>query len=243
MLDKNWDIDNNNNNNNLNSYINDCINIENDIKKINSINESINRYNTNKEMKIKFNYNEAILDTIKSFGKINYDKYAFRECPLDINEKRKYIVTGENKNILTKTGTDGQWMGTICKYELNKNIEEHKWKIKFLKTKAKDLMVGVATSDFDIYSSVYNHGYFVHFYYFPHVLYSGPPFNYSAVKANLSQIKDEIVVVLNIRKRTLKFIINNEDKGDTYSNIPIEKPLFPSVLLWNKDDSVEITEI
>ena len=50
------------------------------------------------------------LDTIKSFGKINYDKYAFRECPLDINEKRKYIVTGENKNILTKSGTDGQWM-------------------------------------------------------------------------------------------------------------------------------------
>ena len=48
---------------------------------------------------------------------------------------------------------------------------------------------------------------------------------------------------MNIKKRTLKFIINNEDKGNTYSNIPIDKPLFPSVLLWNKDDSVEITEL
>ena len=238
LLDKNWDIDNNN----LNSYINDCINIENDIKKINSINESINRYNTNKEMKIKFNYNEAILDTIKSFGKINYDKYTFRECPLDINEKRKYIVTGENKNILTKTGTDGQWMGTICKYELNKNIEEHKWKIKFLKTKAKDLMVGVATSDFDINSTQYACGWYLHFYYSPHVLYSGP-FNYARVNSNLSGVKDEIVVVMNMKKRALKFIINDEDKGDSYTNIPIDKPLYPSILLWNINDSVEITEI
>ena len=82
---------------------------------------------------------------------------------MDIDETRKYIVTGENKNILTKTGTDGQWMGCICKYELNKNIEEHKWKIKFLKTKAKDLMVGVATSDFDIYSSICSHEYYLHF--------------------------------------------------------------------------------
>ena len=47
---------------------------------------------------------------------------------------------------------------------------------------------------------------------------------------------------MNMKKRTLKFIINNEDKGDSYTNIPIDKPIFPAVLLFEPDDSVEITE-
>ena len=135
-------------------------------------------------------------------------------------------------------------MGTICNKELDQTIEEHKWKIKFIKTKKKEIMVGVAPSDFDINSSSYNTcGYYLWCYYSsPPVLYSGPPFNYSNENTNLSVIKDEIVVVMNMKKRTLKFIINNEDKGDSYTNIPIDKPLYPAVLLYNKDDSVEITE-
>ena len=47
-------------------------------------------------------------------------------------------------------------MGTICEYELDKSIEEHKWKIKILKTKSKEIMIGVAPIDFDIHSSSYN---------------------------------------------------------------------------------------
>ena len=46
-----------------------------------------------------------------------------------------------------------------------------------------------------------------------------------------------------MKKRTLKFIINNEDKGDSYTNIPIDKPLFPAIWLYSKDDSVEIKEL
>ena len=134
-------------------------------------------------------------------------------------------------------------MGTICEKELDKTIEEHKWKIKILKTTNKSIMVGVASSDFDIYSSSYNTcGWYLYCYNSPPTLYSGPPFNYDYVKTNLSSIKDELVIVMNMKKRTLKFIINNEDKGDSYNDIPMDKPLYPAVLLYNKDDSVEITE-
>ena len=45
-----------------------------------------------------------------------------------------------------------------------------------------------------------------------------------------------------MKKGTLKFIINNEDKGDSYTDIPLDKPLYPSVSIYNKDDSVEINE-
>ena len=134
-------------------------------------------------------------------------------------------------------------MGTICEYELDKSIEEQKWKIKILKTtQYKYIMLGVAPIDFDIHSSSYNTcGWY--YYCYNQTLYSGPPFNYSKKGTNLSKVNDEIVLVMNMKKRSLKFIINNEDKGDSYTNIPIDKPIYPAVLLYEKNDSVEILEI
>ena len=48
-------------------------------------------------------------------------------------------MSGENNNIVTKTGANN-WMGTICENELDKSIEEHKWKIKLLNVTGNDLM-------------------------------------------------------------------------------------------------------
>jgi len=230
-INKEW------NNNNLNSYINDCINIENNIKIINDINENINKCKNNEKIKIKFEPKEEslnnFLETIKSFGNIYYNKYSFKECPNNINENRKYEITGEYKNIFTKTGPDN-YAGTICENELDKSIEEHKWKIKILKTtKNKYIMVGVAPIDFDINSSTYNTCGWYYFCYYAS-LYSGPPYNYSNKSSGLSHVNDEIIVIMNMKKRTLKFIINNEDKGESYTNIPIDKPIFPAVLIFSK---------
>ena len=43
-------------------------------------------------------------------------------------------------------------------------------------------------------------------------------------------------------KRSLKFIIDNEDRGNSFDNIPIDKPISPSIILNDIDDSVEISE-
>ena len=43
-----------------------------------------------------------------------------------------------------------------------------------------------------------------------------------------------------MNKKTLKFIIDNEDKGISYTDIPVDKPLFPAVLLCQINDSVQI---
>ena len=45
-----------------------------------------------------------------------------------------------------------------------------------------------------------------------------------------------------MKKRSLKYIIDNEDKGESYTNIPLEKPIFPAVLLYDSNDSVQISE-
>ena len=124
-IEKEWDK------NKLNSLINDCINIEKNIDEINKIKEKIKKCNSNKNIKIKFNQNKdeinKFIENIKIFGKIiNKEfKYKFKKCPNNIKEERKYNVTGDNENILTKTGTDYNWTGTICEYDLNK-IKEYK---------------------------------------------------------------------------------------------------------------------
>ena len=228
LLEKGKAIDKEWNNNKLNSLINDCINIENNIKEINNINEKIKKCNLNQNIKINFYPEEEdeinkFLEKIKSFGNIrdtsidNYI-YKFKKCPNNINEKRKYMITGENENIITKTGTDCNWAGTICEYKLENLKEEYKWKIKILKSKNKNIMVGVAPIDFDINSSSYNTcGWYLYCYYTYNnpPLYSGPPYNYSEKLTNLNKVKDEIIIVMNMKRRTLKFIIDNEDKGES----------------------------
>ena len=102
-------------------------------------------------------------------------------------------------------------------------------------------MVGVAPIDFDINSSDWRYGWY--YYLYNTNLYSVPPHNYSGRASNLSSVKEEIIVVMNMEKRTLKFIINNEDKGESYSDIPIDKPLAPAIILEHINESVEINEV
>jgi len=241
LIDKEWS----NNNNNLYSYINDYINIENDVNTINIIEENINKCKINKNIKFHFFPKEEQINTflgeIKAFGKLSSNEYKFKDCPLNIKEDKKYIFSGNNNNILTRINNMG-WMGTICENELDKSIEEHKWKIKILKISNKYILVGVAPIDFDINTSNFNNcGYYLRCDSL--TLFSGPPYNYNGKGTNLSKIDNEIIVVLNFKKRSLKFIINNEDKGDSYTNIPIDKPLFPAIFLGNAKDSVEIIAI
>ena len=240
-IDKEW------NNNEINYNINVCISIEDNINEVKILNENIKKCKLNNEKKIIFipgekDNSKNLSETIQKFGLLCYNnyKYAFKQCPINISDNRKYKISGDNYNIITKIGEPG-WMGTICEKGLEKS-KEHKWKIKILKTQFKNIMVGVAPFDFDINTSNYmNCGWY--FYCYNSTLYSGPPFNYGNKTTNLSQPKDEITVVMNMKKRTLKFIINNEDKGESYSKIPIDKPLAPAIFLNNLNDSVEIIEL
>ena len=241
-IDRKWD----NKNIKLNSLINSCINIENNINDIHKINENVKKYNITKNIKIDFFPEEyeinKFLEKIKKFGDIYYNdfKYKLKKCPPNIGENRRYIITGEKENIFTKIGASCQFIGAICEDKLEKS-KEHKWKINILNSKNKVIMVGVASNDFNINSSSYNTcGWY--FYCYNSTLYSGEPHNYNNKKTNLGKVKDEIEIIMDMNKGDLKFIINNEDKGESFSGIPLDKPLAPVVLLYDKSDSIEIIE-
>ena len=87
----------------LNSYINDCVNIEKDFQKIKEINDSINKYDLNSKKEIYFfpeeNDINKIYGEIKSFGKIYQQK----------DEKNNFFITESDKVI----------------FELNKALKEN----------------------------------------------------------------------------------------------------------------------
>jgi len=239
IIENKWDNDNE-----LNSLINDCVNIENNIKEINIIKKKAQKSKSN-NIKINFEPEDEginiFLEKIKTFGKVLDNKsfyFSFKECPINVSDGRKYIVSGEKRNIITKIGKDGVCMGTICENQLENN-KEHIWIIKILKTKQYKIDVGVAPIDFDISSSTYTScGYYLYLYDLS--LDSNTSKGGKKQILNLSKVKDEIKIVMNMNKKTLKFIINNEDKGESFTDIPIDVPLSPAIFLENKDDSIEI---
>ena len=242
IVDKEWD-----DNNKLNSLINDCVNIENNIEVINKINESIKKDISNNNKLIEFiieddNYNK-IIELIKKFCKVYNSKdfkYQLKVCPKDINENKIFDVSGENNNILTKTGKDCEHIGTISECKLEE-LKEYKWKIKILKTKEYNINIGIAPIDFKIKSPSYEYGWYL--FCKDITLWSGPPHKYNGKKTNLKKVKnDEITIIFNKKENILKFLIDNQDIGGSYTDIPTDKPVAPAIILYHKNDSVQILD-
>ena len=238
-INNEWD-----NEDKLNILINDCLNIENNINEINNLNEEIKKFNdVNYSNIIFFPEKEEemknITEIINHFGDIIfYSNYKFKRCPKNTNIYRTFTISGENENIFTKTGKNENYSGTIGQSELKKK-GVHKWKIKILKTKEYYIKIGIATNDFDHNNPFSDR---CGWYYFCQngSLYSGPPHKLDNKQTNLGKKKDEIIVIMNMERRSLKFIINGEDKGESINDIPIDKPIFPAVLLYHVNDSLQI---
>ena len=244
LLEKGEIIDNDwNDTNKLNSLLNTCINIENNIKNLNIIKENIKKCNKENIDKIKFVPNEEnkiniFSETINSFGDIIYDDYffKFKKCHVNVQKGLEYEISGPKQNIATKTVTSG-YLCVICENAFEKN-KIYKWKIKILKTNNYDIKIGITTIDFMEKSQNYENGWYLFLY--NNLLYSGPPHNITRKKTNLKK-NENIIVIMDMNKRTLTFMNENIDKGDSYNDIPIDKSLFPSVIFYDQNDSVEIT--
>ena len=116
----------------------------------------------------------------------------------------------------------------------------YKWKIKILRTKNYEINVGIAPIDIKFDSlRPFQKGWF--YYCCDSNLYSGPPHNFAPEKTHINSKSNEIVAIMDMPKRTLKYIIDNKEI-EAYTDIPLDKPIAPCVTLYNTNDSIQILE-
>ena len=230
-----------NNDDTLNSKINDCINIESHLKRIKNINKNIEENSEFKKIKFFPENNEEInkfLEQIELFGQINCKNdidYKFKDC--QVKKDGKYIVTGENKNIITKIGNNESYIYARCQNIFEKG-NKYKWKIKILKSKNNKINIGIGyTKNINLHKA-YTFGWFL--YCNDLNFYSGPPHNYNIEKTKLNKLEDEIIVSMDMKKGILNFIIGEEN--DSITGIPLEQDLLPVVTLFDDGDSVQISK-
>ena len=96
-LEKGKLINNKFDNNKISSFINDCLNIENNIKDIKYLNESIQQCNKSINEKISFDFEEEenlneFLDYIKNFGTFENNNYLLKFSKIINKDMEKSII-------------------------------------------------------------------------------------------------------------------------------------------------------
>ena len=238
------DESNNNETTNLINLINECVAIENNIKDIEILKNNYKKYEQNKSKKIDLKFKEDeinFLMNIKNLGNICYNDfiYRFENNSIELNNNRKYIILGEKDNIAKKIVEDNKF--TLIKTE--NNIEPgkiYKWRITIFNSKSKIIMVGISQDEINLNISLNNiNGWY--FYCFNSSLYSGKPHNYKDKKTNANKVINYIFIIFDMNKGNLDFILDN-NRIEGYTDIPIDKPLYPAILLYDKNDRIEINE-
>ena len=186
------------------------------------------------------------------------------------NDMPEYVLSGEKENIITKFSKQN-WIRILSKNILETQME-YNFKIRIIKSKSKQIMVGIAQINPEIirneflYSmkSLQNINSFwrkrsLMFHLFKKIdkfdlitnygwyysinsssLFSDSPQNYRGYGINYNNNQDEIKLNINMKNGTFNLVINEDNKVQLYNNIPLNKPLSLSVLLYDEEDSIEI---
>ena len=234
ILDEKWDSDDSN----LNKKINDCINIENNLNYILDINNNIDKYNS-QEINLTF-YPEkeeeinTFLESIKKFGNVNeYELFRFKFA-----SGTNYFITN-NGLIATKNNGGASWN---CVIKGDKEIPKNKiskWKIKINKDMSgnySDIYVGIGPNKIkgNLYDQCWS------FRASDSTLsLKGKNKSFNNYSGRLKQ-GDIIEVIVNRILGNLSFSINGKDPEMVCSNIPKEEELYPTVVLFEQNLSVEL---
>ena len=235
IIEKEWEK------NELNSLINDCINIEDDIKEINLINEKIKKIKENESIKINIETKDEdiqnIINKIKSIGNINEEgKFTF------------IFQEGKNHNlkngglIATKTGPSG-WN---CVIYGNKEIPKNKistWKIKLnnfcIKSNTWNVLIGIGPKILNNEECFYNYCWSFICGSSKLSVKSGGETNYNNHSGKLKE-GDIVTVIVDREKGNLSFAVNDINYGLTNIKINEKEELYPVVLIYDQWQIVEI---
>ena len=237
ILEKEWDK------NSLCSSINDCINIENNIKLINELNKRINKCKQNENIKLFIDLKEEeinnIVNKIKSFGSIEDDS----EYKFEFIEGLNYTLSN-NGLIATKTSGGDSWNCTITG---NKEIPKNKisnWKIRLnnfqIKSNTWNVLIGIGPKNKKNKTCFYDSCWTFICGESMLSLKSGGESKYNNIERRKLQKGDIVEVIVDRMKGTLSFSVNDKNYGLTSVNIPENEELYPIVMIYDENQIVEI---
>lgn len=176
------------------------------------------------------------------------DCCVWRACAAHVDEDRRYAVSAENPRVATKTS---YWNCTVVgDTALPPGRERVAWGVRIAKSRndnGSGVCVGVAPADIDQNTdrNFEECGWYIDCY--TSTLWSGLPQTlwneeYGPRKGKGEYVKtgDTVGVVMDMKKGALSFALGGKDLGVAFTGIPLDKPLVPCVVLFYKEDSVEI---
>ena len=193
-------------------------------------------------------YSEWV-DTVVEMPKKKFADCTWKRCPRYVDEWGKYIVTGINSRIVTKTGADCScWRTTVLgDVPLVGGATINKWSIKVLQSKSdgNSILIGVAPITINQNSGTWSTGWYLDC--FSSTLYSGAPQFYHDRQYGPRKswgkyvlTGDIVDVEMDMKNRKLSFSLGGVEIGVAYDSIPIDIPLVPAVLLGYENDSIEL---
>ena len=150
LIDKDW-----NNDSKLSLCINECLNIENNIKYINEINDKIKQSQNYNEINIDFSFDQKFIEEIENFGYISYYNYIFKDS-LILNGNQKYIENlknwiNEKKKFKTKLSYRKTRDGDSY-YNFHKLCDNQGANLVIIKTTEGNIIGGYTSLDWDDHS-------------------------------------------------------------------------------------------
>lgn len=175
---------------------------------------------------------------------------SWKLCPETVDFERKYVLDENCPRIAAKLDNLFYCSTLIGDLPLPAN-KVTSWNIKMLRSRNNNgdgILIGVAPADIDqnVDDNFSKCGWY--FSWHTSTLWSGRPQKYADREYGPRKGRDgeyislgnTVGISMDTTSGDLSFVLNDVSLGVAYDKIPLDKPLVPCVLLWNRGDMVEL---
>ena len=225
---------------NLPSLINDCINIENNIKIINLLKENLNKdVDMDSQIKFLIGNDDQLFQSIKRYGYVG--EINNKQLKFVFKKGQNYELSNDNK-IAKRIGDNGFDCTIIGNKEIPKN-KISQWIYKINSDIKGAFIIGVGPDNPNNIIEFYRNCWSLDINNMKLILLSGKYSDYKNKNIDIKVKKDDIIKVEVDRiNNTLSFFINDQCCGIASAEIPQNDTLYPIVILQNTNSSIEIIE-